>query len=121
MSSRALPVPDVWCYRPYSIRRGVAAQLDLTEGFTNLPSNFWRRGIIGASCMYKIITILLISLVGRRAPAADLTVRPALAFSLTFGGNNADTGAAVAVDVSGNVYVTGTTTSTDFPVKNGFQ
>ena len=48
-------------------------------------------------------------------------MRPALTYSLTFGGGNADTGAAVAVDAGGNVYVTGTTTSTDFPVKNGFQ
>ena len=54
-------------------------------------------------------------------PGADLTVRPALVFSQPFGGHNADTGTSVAVDSSGNAYVTGTTTSIDFPVKNGFQ
>jgi len=48
-------------------------------------------------------------------------VRPALVFSQSFGGNDVDAGTSVAVDGSGNAYVTGTTTSTDFPVKNGFQ
>ena len=52
---------------------------------------------------------------------AEITVRPALVYSKGFGGLGSDNGAAAATDKEGNVYVTGTTSSRDFPVKNGFQ
>ena len=54
------------------------------------------------------------------AAYADNT-RPGLAYSITFGGHGSDIGVATATDSSGNVYVVGNTTSTDFPVKNAFQ
>ena len=38
-----------------------------------------------------------------------------LTYSTYLGGDNSDTGFSVAVDVSGNAYVTGVTTSTNFP------
>lgn len=42
--------------------------------------------------------------------------------TITFlGGNGTDLGEAIAVDTSGNAYVTGTTTSSNFPVRNAFQ
>jgi uncharacterized protein (TIGR03437 family) len=44
-----------------------------------------------------------------------------LLFTDTFAGKGVDTGTAIAVDPSGNIYIAGTTTSTDFPLSNALQ
>jgi hypothetical protein len=44
-----------------------------------------------------------------------------LLYSTYLGGSGADAGNAIAVDTGGNAYVTGTTTSNNFPVVNAFQ
>ncbi len=44
-----------------------------------------------------------------------------LAYSTYLGGSNTDHGAAIAVDISGNAWVAGSTWSSDFPIANAFQ
>lgn len=44
-----------------------------------------------------------------------------LLFTVTFGGKGADTGKAIAVDSSDNIYVAGSTTSENFPFLNAIQ
>jgi hypothetical protein len=50
-----------------------------------------------------------------------LVIDPVLAYSTYLGGSASDVATGVAVDSSGRVYVTGTTSSSDFPVKNAEQ
>ncbi len=45
----------------------------------------------------------------------------ALVYSTYLGGSAGDTAGGIAVDASGNAYLTGQTASSDFPVQNGFQ
>ena len=58
-------------------------------------------------------------LVGFRVGSFDrahrLVIDPVLSYSTYLGGTAADYGRGIAVDTSGNTYVTGFTTSTDFP------
>lgn len=46
---------------------------------------------------------------------------PSYVYSTFLGGNSCDVANSVATDASGNAYVTGTTSSTDFPTANAFQ
>ncbi len=65
--------------------------------------------------------VLIATFVCAHASAAVNTQRPSLRFEKSFGGTGVDVATAVAVDRAGNSYVTGTTTSLDFPVVNALQ
>ncbi len=57
--------------------------------------------------------------VGRYDHAKALVIDPTLVYSTYLGGSGQDSVAAIAVDSSGAAYVTGSTSSTDFPVTPG--
>ena len=63
--------------------------------------------------------------IGFRVGAYDRTrpliIDPVLSYSTYLGGSGVDGGNGIAVDATGAVYVTGTTSSTDFPTVNAVQ
>jgi len=52
---------------------------------------------------------------------ARITPSGTLAWATYLGGNNGDQANAIAIDSTGNIWVAGTTQSSDFPVPGGFQ
>lgn len=58
--------------------------------------------------------------IGAYDPAATLIIDPVLVYSTFLGGSGPDQGLSIAVDGSGNAYVTGVTISPNFPVVNPF-
>jgi hypothetical protein len=52
-------------------------------------------------------------------PTLPLVIDPVIAYSMFLGGTDNDEGRRIAVDIQGNVYVIGSTLSTNFPVTAG--
>lgn len=50
-------------------------------------------------------------------PTKELVLDPSINWGTYFGGAAADTGDSIAVDGAGNIYITGSTNSTDFPLR----
>jgi hypothetical protein len=59
--------------------------------------------------------------VGRYDHSKPLVIDPVLSYSTFLGGKANDRGSAIAVDSSGNAYITGYTNSSNFPTKGPFQ
>lgn len=59
--------------------------------------------------------------VGAYDESEPLVIDPSVSYSTFLGGNDADAGNSIAVDSSGSVYVTGETSSTNFPTASGYQ
>jgi len=76
-----------------------------------------RRGVTGGYTLRTDGTVGFA--VGAYEPTLPLVIDPTLAYSTYLGGSSGDGGRGIAVDTSGNAYVTGFTTSTNFPVTNG--
>lgn len=57
--------------------------------------------------------------IGKHDRAMPLTIDPVIVYTKYFGGSGSDMGGPVATDAQGNVYVTGSTNSIDFPSTNG--
>jgi len=51
----------------------------------------------------------------------DVVIDPQIIYSSYLGGSRDEMGYGIAVDINDNIYVTGTTSSLDFPNNNGFQ
>jgi hypothetical protein len=58
---------------------------------------------------------------GRYDRRRGLVIDPTLTYSSYLGGSGAEQGYDIALDAGGNVYVTGTTSSNDFPLANALQ
>lgn len=56
--------------------------------------------------------------IGAYDPEQTLIIDPVICYSTFFGGNNTDIGYGIALDGQGNIYVTGQTSSMNFPTKN---
>jgi hypothetical protein len=59
--------------------------------------------------------------VGAYDASRPLIIDPVLSYSTYLGGSGGDSGLGIAVDGAGNAYLTGRTTSTDFPTANPIQ
>jgi len=75
----------------------------------------------GVKCAYVRRGKHLAFDVGAYDRTKSLVIDPVLVYSTFLGGSGTDTATGIAVDTKGNAYVTGSTNSTDFPIKHALQ
>ncbi len=76
---------------------------------------------VPVQAQYSIADGVIGFTLGSYNPAYPLTIDPTLTYSSYFGGTDGETIEGIAVDAQGNIYVSGTTFSADFPIVNGYQ
>ena len=81
-----------------------------STGSTNFPTANAFQAALATCCGYENAFVTKLNAAGS-----------ALVYSTYLGGSGGDWGSGIAVDSSGNAYVTGTTQSTNFPTLNAFQ
>jgi hypothetical protein len=75
----------------------------------------------GVPAQYAVAAKRISFALGPYDHSLPLVVDPRIVTSRYFGGSKGDHTNDAAVDSSGNIYITGYTSSTDFPLKNAFQ
>ena len=71
-------------------------------------------------CHYVLLSANEIGFqLGKHDQTMPLTIDPVIVYTKYYGGSGSDSGGPVATDAQGNVYVTGSTNSIDFPSTNG--
>ncbi len=88
------------------------------EGERMVDGRFDIKGTVGQSKTGKFSYGFQVSSYDHSRP---LIIDPTLTYSTYLGTSNNDEGSCIAVDGSGNAYVTGRTNSTHFPTKNPYQ
>lgn len=78
-------------------------------------------GIGFTACRIPATPAALDAFVAKYTATTDASQTPTLQNITFLGGSDDDRGEAIALDALGDVYVTGTTRSTNFPVRNAFQ
>jgi hypothetical protein len=86
--------------------------------FANRQSAIANRQFVDAHYILTAANQIHIAL-GPYDRAKPLLIDPVLAYSTYLGGSGEDNALAITVDTAGNAYVTGLTSSTDFPVTQG--
>jgi hypothetical protein len=74
------------------------------------------------ACDFEVLALGRVGFrLGKYDPSLSLVIDPRVEFSTYLGGGGSDTVTRVRVDGSGNVYVVGTTQSSDFPMQGAYQ
>jgi len=97
-------------------------ELRLKKPFIYQDIDGIRKPVSGGYVLYPVKNEKHTHRVGFKVAAYDrtrpLVIDPVLVFSTYLGGSSNDHGYAIAVDATGNCYVTGSTYSTDFPTQD---
>jgi hypothetical protein len=92
-----------------------ATTTNYAGGFTNLNYLVINNGLTNITYLgYNSTTNAFLTKITQAAPGSPAQI----AYSVVFGGRFMDLANGVAVDAAGNAFVTGATTSTNFPVRN---